>query len=169
MFNKILVPLDGSEWSARVLTEVAELAKIHNAQVTLMHVCHTLDFGVGEASPGVIQETSARQEKACDTFLGKAANDLRNLGISVDYICVEGSPVREIIDYATKNGMGLIAMATHGAGEVAWAMGSTAERIVTHSPVPVLLFRVMEAKAPELKPKFQIKEEHFATPGVGTP
>jgi nucleotide-binding universal stress UspA family protein len=94
MFNKILVPLDGSEWSAKILTQVAELAKIHNAQVTLIHACRTLDFGVGEASPAVIQATSARQEKACDTFLSKAADDLKSLGINVDYICVEGGPVR---------------------------------------------------------------------------
>jgi len=57
--------------------------------------------------------------------------------------------------------MDLIAMATHGTGEVAWVLGSTAEKVVSHATVPVLLFRVIEFKPPLLK------EVYFATPGVG--
>lgn len=161
MFTKILVPLDGSELAARVLPKVAELAKTFNAQVTLLHACHTEAFGVGEATPGVMAAAPAAEKKVCETFLSKAANDLKGQGVNVNFTCVEGVPAREIVGYAAKNGMDLIAMATHGAGEVAWVLGSVAEKVLSHATVPVLLFRVMEIKPPVLK------EEYFATPGVG--
>jgi hypothetical protein len=45
-------------------------------------------------------------------------------------------------------------MATHGKGEVAWVLGSVAEKVVTHATVPVLLFRVMEAKPLYTKEEF---------------
>jgi hypothetical protein len=45
-------------------------------------------------------------------------------------------------------------MATHGMGEVAWILGSVAEKVVRHATVPVLLFRVIGAKKPLLKTDF---------------
>ncbi len=154
MFNKILVPLDGSELAAKVLPQVVELAKTFNSQVTLIHVCHTEAFGIGEAAPEVVEKAPVAEKKACEAFLSKVANDLKGQGVNVGFTCVEGVPAREIIAYAQKNGMDLIAMATHGAGEVAWVLGSTAEKVVTHATVPVLLFRVMEVKPPALKEEF---------------
>jgi nucleotide-binding universal stress UspA family protein len=93
--------------------------------------------------------------------LAQAAKGLQDQGLDVKTECVEGVPAREIIYYADKNKMDLIAMATHGTGEVAWVLGSTAEKVVSHATVPVLLFRVIEFKPPLLK------EVYFATPGVG--
>lgn len=152
MFKKILVPLDGSELAAKVLPQVTELAKTCESQVTLIHVCHT--EAMGEATPGVLAAVPAAAKKACEAFLSKAAKDLADKGLKVDWACVEGVPAREIIGYADKNKLDLIAMATHGRGEVAWVMGSTAERVVSHATVPVLLFRVMEFKPPALKEEF---------------
>jgi nucleotide-binding universal stress UspA family protein len=152
MFKKILVPLDGSELAAKVLPSVTELAKTCKSQVTLIHVCQT--EMVGEATPGVIEAAPAQMEKICQRFLSKAAQDLQAAGLQVDFACVEGSPAMQIIGYADKNNFDLIAMATHGRGEVAWVLGSTAEKVVSHATVPVLLFRVMEFKPPLLKEEF---------------
>ena len=154
MFKKILVPLDGSELAARILPQVVEMAKTFNAQVTLLHVCHTEGFGVGEATPAVMAAAPAAEAKVCEAFLTKTGNDLKNQGLNVAWACMEGVPAREIIAYADKNNADLIAMATHGKGEVAWVLGSTAERVVSHATVPVLLFRVMEFKPPLLKEEF---------------
>lgn len=154
MFNKILVPLDGSDLAAKILPQVVELAKTFKSQVTLLHVCHTEAFGVSEAAPGVIEKAPVAEKKACEAFLSKTGADLKAQGVQVDWACVEGVPAREIIGYADKNGYDLIAMATHGKGEVAWVLGSTAEKVVSHATVPVLLFRVMEFKPPVLKEEF---------------
>jgi len=148
MFNKILVPLDGSELAAKILPQVIDLAKVYNSQVTLLHVYYA---EVGEATPAVIQEAVAQEAKRCELFLAQAGKDLEAQGVKVKVECVEGSPAREIIAYADKNGMDLIAMATHGKGEVAWVLGSVAEKVVSHATVPVLLFRVLEIKPPKTK------------------
>jgi nucleotide-binding universal stress UspA family protein len=69
----------------------------------------------------------------------------------VKIACAEGSPAREIIGYAARHRVDLIVMATHGKGEVAWVLGSVAEKVVSHATVPVLLVRVMEIKPPPTK------------------
>jgi nucleotide-binding universal stress UspA family protein len=153
-FNKILVPLDGSELAAKILPQVIDLAKAHGSQVTLLHVYYA---EVGEATPGVIKEAVAQEKKRCELFLAQAAKDLEDQGVKeVKVECVEGSPAREIIAYADKHGMNLIAMATHGKGEVAWVLGSVAEKVVSHAMVPVLLFLVLEFKPPEFKEFYPI-------------
>ena len=159
MFKKILVPLDGSELAAKVLPQVVEMAKTFKAEVTLMHVCYTPM--IGETTPGTMKAAAAHESKWCATFLGQAAKGLQDQGVDVKTVCVEGVPAREIIFYADKNNLDLIALATHGKGEVAWVLGSTAEKVVSHATVPVLLIRVIEFKPPLLK------EIYFTTPGVG--
>jgi nucleotide-binding universal stress UspA family protein len=158
MFKKILVPLDGSELASKVLPKVVELAKTCKAQVTVVHACYTP--AVGEATPGVMKAAEPMEHKWCSTFLGQAAKSLKDEGVDVSTKCLDGEPAGEIINYAEKNGMDLIAMATHGRGEMAWVMGSVAEKVVSHATVPVLLFRVLEFKP-------VLKEVYFATPGVG--
>ncbi len=160
MFNKILVPLDGSELAAKVLPQVVELAKTFKAQVTVIHVCYMPAIGE-TTSPGAIAAAEVGAKKWCAKFLGQTAKDLQAQGVDIKTECVEGVPAREIIAYAENNNMDLIALATHGKGEVAWVLGSTAEKVVSHSTVPVLLVRVIEFKPPLLK------EIYFTTPGVG--
>jgi nucleotide-binding universal stress UspA family protein len=157
MFNKILVPLDGSELAAKILPQVVDLAKTHNAEVTLLNVYYT---ELGEATAGVIREAIAQETRQCEMFLAKTAQDLEAQGVKVKIVCVEGSPAREIIGYAQKNGMDLICMATHGKGEVAWVLGSVAEKVVSHASVPVLLYRVVEVKP------LLWKEDPYFTRGI---
>jgi nucleotide-binding universal stress UspA family protein len=152
MFKKILVPLDGSELAAKILPNVIEVAKCMNAQVTLLHVCYfPMVAATQSLPPKMAREAEDKEAKECAIFLGKAAKELQLQGLSVNHECVEGVPAREILAYAEANNMDLIAMTTHGRGEVAWVVGSTAEKVVTHATVPTLLFRVMETKVPEFK------------------
>ena len=152
MFKKILVPLDGSELAARILPKVVEIAKCANAEVTLLHVCYFENEAVKESLPPQMEKNAEAGEiRACATFLGKTSDELKKSGINVTCQCIEGLPAREIIAYAHNNDIDLIAMATHGKGEVAWILGSTAEKVVTHATVPTMLFRVMATKVPELK------------------
>ena len=164
MFKKVLVPLDGSEIAAKVLPKVVEASKLCNAKVTLLHVCYSgVGAFVGEASPGVIKQAEAQEQKFCSTFLAKAAQDLQDQGLDVDYACQDGVPAREIVAFAQDKGYDLIVLGTHGAGEVAWYMGGVADRVATHATVPVLLFRTLEFKPPVLK------EVYSQVPGVQFP
>jgi len=164
MFKKILVPLDGSEIAAKILPKVAELAKTFKAKVTLFHACYAgVGAFAGEASPGMIRAEGAQEAKFCETFLAKAGQDLKGEGLDANWACVDGHPAQQIIAYAQDNGYDLIALGTHGAGEVAWYMGHVADRVATHATVPVLLFRTMAFKPPLLK------EIYSAVPGVNFP
>jgi nucleotide-binding universal stress UspA family protein len=151
MFTKILVPLDGSDLAAKILPQVVDLAKTQRAQVTLLYV---FDAALRASTSTVMQQALAEETKLCEVFLGQAAKDLEAQGVKASFACVAGSPAREIIAYAEAKGLDLIAMATHGKGEVAWVLGSVAEKVVSHATVPVLLFRVLEAKVPETKDEF---------------
>lgn len=151
MFKKILVPLDGSELAASILPGVVELAKCTNAAVTLLHVCY-FPVATDAATPHRMEAEAEREIlKECDGFLEKGEKELLKHGLSVTHQCVEGVPAREIIAFAHANKFDLIAMATHGRGEVAWVLGSTAEKVITHATVPTLLYRVFETTPPILK------------------
>lgn len=154
MFKKILVPLDGSELAAKILPKVEELAKMCDAQVTLISVSTEATDVAGMPSAEVFQEAARHQLKACQMYLADVGKELQAKGLKVDTACVEGVAAREIIRYAQEQNVDLIALATHGRGEVAWVIGSTAEKILAHATVPVLLFRVMEYKPPALKEEF---------------
>ncbi len=150
MFKKILVPLDGSELAAKILPQVADLARCHNAEMVLLNVYP--DWG--EATSEEVKNVIALEVKKCESYVNQAAKELAAQGVKATSVCMAGSPAQEIIHYADKNGLDLIAMATHGMGEVAWVLGSVAEKVVSHATVPVLLFRVLGAKKPLLKTDF---------------
>ncbi len=150
MFKKILVPMDGSELAAKIIPQVADLAKSQNAEVVLLNVYP--DWG--EATSREVKSVIEGEVKKCEEFLAQAAQDLTAQGVQNSVACVPGTPAHEIINYADQNALDLIAMATHGRGEVAWVLGSVAEKVVSHSTVPVLLFRVLGIKPPQTKVDF---------------
>jgi nucleotide-binding universal stress UspA family protein len=154
MFKKILVPLDGSDLAAKILPKVEELAKLCDAQVILLSVSAEGTDVAGMASPEVFQQAAKHAMKACQAYMETTAKALLGKGLKVDSACLDGIPARVIIKYAQDNDIDLIALATHGRGEVAWVMGSTAEKILSHATVPVLLLRVMEYNPPLLKEEF---------------
>ncbi len=154
MFKKILVPLDGSELAAKILPKVEELAKLCDAQITLVSVSSEATDVAGMASPEIFAEAARHEMKACQMYLGATVAELQGKGLKVDSACLEGVPARAVIKYAQDSKSDLIALATHGKGEVAWVMGSTAEKILSHSSVPVLLLRVIEYRPPLLKEEF---------------
>jgi nucleotide-binding universal stress UspA family protein len=150
MFKKILLPLDGSELAAQIIPQVADLAKSQNAEVVLLNVYP--DWG--EATSQEVKALIEGEVKKCEALLAQAAQDLAAQEVKTSVACIMGTPAQEIITYADRNGIDLIAMATHGRGEVAWVLGSVAEKVVSHATVPVLLFRVLGIKPPKTKVDF---------------
>ena len=150
MFNKILVPLDGSELAGKVISQAEDLAKSFNAQLVLLTV--------GSAEVGEIDEFAQEAFKSqavarlpAAKYLAATTAALQAKGIKATWAYKQGAPAQWIINYAVEHQVDLIAMASHGAGEIAWLLGSVAQRVVSHAPVPVLLIRVMQPKLPEHK------------------
>ena len=69
--------------------------------------------------------------------------------MEVTWVYKQGNPAKEIVAYAAENDMDLIAIASHGGGEIAWLLGSVAQKVIAHAPVAVLLWRVTEPKPPD--------------------
>jgi nucleotide-binding universal stress UspA family protein len=152
VFNKILVPLDGSDLAAKVIPQAEDLAKAFGAQLVLMTVGSEEVGEVGEASPQAGSEAVARLPAV--KYLQQTAAAVKDKGLKATWVFKQGnSPAREIMAYAADQQVDLIIMATHGAGEMAWLLGHVAHRVVSHAQATVLLLRVLEAKLPEHKPE----------------
>ncbi len=149
MFKKILVPLDGSDLAAKIIPQVETLAKHTNAQVTLLSVGSSNICAFGPAKGA--EAAAPCPETPLANHLEKITANLKAAGLEANWVYKEGQPAREIVAYADANQVDLIALASHGAGEVAWVLGSVAKRVMDHAPVSVLLLRVAEIEPPTLK------------------
>jgi nucleotide-binding universal stress UspA family protein len=160
MLKKMLVPLDGSELAAKVLPYVEDLARALQAEVTLFTIggipslTYVARGEISEARPGVIVDVEQHAKEEAEKYLVETTKALKAKGINANYVYKEGIPAQAIIKYAKENSFDLIALASHGRGEVAWVLGSVAEKVVSHTSVPVLLVRVLEIKPPMLKEEF---------------
>src|SRR5208337_1678380 len=112
---------------------------------------------VGSAAVGEITESSSEVGTEAVArlpvvkYLEETAAALRAKNLAATWDYKQGTPAPEIIAYAVGHRMDLIILGSHGAGEVAWLLGSVAHQVVSHSPVPVLLLRVLGPKLPEHK------------------
>ena len=147
MFEKILVPLDGSPLAATILPEVEDLAKSQKSEITLLTVSNVPSPAIlAEAGNAVIDPILIWRKNTAEEYLTETTKTLKAKGLKVSWAYREGAPAKEIIRYADEARCDLIAMATHGRGEVAWVLGSVAEKVVSHATVPVLLMRVLKGQ-----------------------
>ena len=147
MFEKILVPLDGSPLAATILREVEDLARNQKSEITLLTVSNVPNPTIlAEAGNAVIEPILRWRKSTAEEYLTETTKTLKAKGLKVSWVYREGAPAREIIRYADEARCDLIAMATHGRGEVAWVLGSVAEKVVSHAAVPVLLMRVLKGQ-----------------------
>jgi nucleotide-binding universal stress UspA family protein len=141
MFARILAPLDGSPLAEGILPEVAELARLHAAEVMLLRVALAHTF------PGVdATDAQVHAVEEAEGYLAEVERQLAAQGITVSRAVRYGHAAGEILDHAQARHVDLIAMSTHGrTGILRVVLGSVAEAVLRDSPLPVLLLR---AKAP---------------------
>jgi nucleotide-binding universal stress UspA family protein len=146
MFKKILIPLDGSELAAQILPQVEDLAKSEQAEIALITVGNISGVAhLAESDPSLVDAANNALQRAAMKNLTDVANGMRAKGLKVNWVYRNGLPAQEIIKYAAETSYDLIAMATHGRREVAWVLGSVAEKVASHASMHVLLLRVIEA------------------------
>jgi len=138
MFKKILVPLDGSELSELALKYAEEMAVTLNSEVELVYVCVPAEKGYRHMHELYIQKMAEQVRNHIKAYHPGEAGLL----VPVKTAVLDGDPAAEIISYADRNYINLIAMVSHGrSGIVPWSMGSTAFRVVQRTTKPVLLIR----------------------------
>jgi len=145
MFNKILVPLDGSELAECVFPYVEDIALKRASRVELAFVVehYEMPFHGGV----VLDEENLKQierfaTEGAEQYMRSVKKRLFSKGIDVDTVILEGKIADILVDYANNNDFDLIVMATHGrSGLARWVVGSVADKILHCSTVPVLLIR----------------------------
>ncbi len=148
MYEKILVPVDGSETSKRGLEEACKLSREKGGRLRCLHVIddHFLAFNyIGLMYTPELFETL---KKNGSKILEEASKQAGDKGVPVESILRESGGRRvceTILEEARTWPADLIVMGTHGRrGWSHLALGSDAELVVRESPVPVLLVRAAE-------------------------
>jgi len=156
MFERIVVPLDGSRLSAQAIPYANELAHKFNAEVMLLrvvtdnHTAYTTQTGgfgdnsamqiISEQIPLKDVENTAHARR----YLMNRAKDVSDNGVSVTYHVIEGSPARSIMEFAEMHEASLIVMMSHGRGRFKRAiLGSVTDAIMRGSTIPVLVIRAL--------------------------
>jgi nucleotide-binding universal stress UspA family protein len=145
MFKHILLPTDGSPLSEAAMRKGIQFAKTINARVTGFCVAPALRHFGFDADIGPEfkkQAAAAVQAEVAKNLLAieKAAKDA---GVPCDTFCeISDHPYEAIIRVAEKRGCDLIMMASHGQrGVKGLLLGSETQKVLTHSRIPVLVFR----------------------------
>ena len=150
MLQKILVPLDGSKLSDRILEQVRRLLQKQDVEVRLLRVLSEFAYAPGQARREALESAQAHLE-------GKR-KALASQGAKASMVLLSGGdPAEKILEYAGRYRPSLVAMATHGhSGLKRWTRGSVAERVLRHSPFPILLwnpFHPERRRSPRLRIK----------------
>ncbi len=145
MFKHILIPTDGSDLSRKALLYGVEIARENKARVTALTVRPS--YAINSADmigvAGGQDEFEAETLRYAEHALTQAKMAGEAAGVAVETIEEVGDqPYRAIIDCARANKCDLIVMASHGRrGVAALLLGSETLKVLTHSAVPVLVFR----------------------------
>ena len=148
IYQRILVPVDGSPTSNAGLDEAIRLAKLMGAKIRLVHVLDGMLFGIGLET--YVGDVLGMLSEAGAQILTEAKARVESSGVAVDTFITEmfGERVCDVVaEQASGWKADLIVIGTHGRrGARRLVMGSDAEQIVRSAPVPVLLVRMPGAK-----------------------
>ncbi|MBU2445647.1 MAG: universal stress protein [Bacteroidetes bacterium] len=158
--EKILVPTDFSDLSYTALEYASIIADTYDAEVFLIHVLEHLP---------VEKKKKNEQGKTIREYKKEARDKLKELSMkflplveNVEFVVLQGNPYKEILKYVVDNEIGLIVLATHGkTGFKHVLIGSIAEKIVRHAPVPVLTVKPTEVRDKFLTSDDVEKELHL--------
>ncbi|HYD80062.1 MAG TPA: universal stress protein [Paucimonas sp.] len=145
MFKHILVPTDGSPLSEAAISHAVEFAKSIGARITGVHVIpafHTFDYRA-EMLEDTRQQFEKDSRAHAQRFLAKIEQAAQEAGVECStLLATHDHPYEAIIETARETGCDAIVMASHGRkGIKALLMGSETQKVLTHSTIPVLVYR----------------------------
>lgn len=144
MYKHILLPTDGSELSKAAMKHGVALARTINAKVTALVVStplHSLVVDPGAVSKALDQYKALVAAQTAK-YLENVREDAERSGVSCNALCIEhDKPYEAIVDTAKKFNCDLVVMASHGLRGVSAILGSETLKVLTHSSVPILVFR----------------------------
>lgn len=145
MYKKILIAMDESRHSEEVKKHGIMLAKVLGASVTVLYVVEEIIYVPPSPylSPPPITPSLTQSQEEGKKIVEKVIEKGKEMGVKVTPIITVGHPASEIIEHAKDHD--LVVMGTLGrSGIVSLLIGSVAEKVVRHAPVPVLVIRTKE-------------------------
>lgn len=144
MFQRMLLPLDGSKRAERAIPLAARIARASGSSLILLRAAGTqIEFGTYIRQPSVlIQEALELDLTRAIDYLAriKMSNELTGIETMVEVR--SGGAAQTILDVAQMRHVDLIVMCSHGeTGFKRWVLGSVAQQVARHSPLPVLVLR----------------------------
>ena len=138
MYEKILVPLDGSELAEVALPYAEELAGRLGSEVVLVHVCESAEAQYHHMHQLYIQKMVGATKRGAKRYLEQPGSK----EILVRSVILTGHPAERIADFADEQCIDLIVIATHGwSGIRRWVVGSVADKLLRATKRPVALIR----------------------------
>ncbi|MFQ6122686.1 MAG: universal stress protein [Dehalococcoidales bacterium] len=155
MYERILVPLDGSKVGEAALPHIENLASKlipeTEVEITLLQVITSLEHyvtirGAESAYVPYTQEELNQIKKKAEDYLDKAGDSLRAKGAVVKCEVRTGHAAEEIIKAAQETNADLVAMSTHGRSGIGrWGFGSVTDKVLRGANIPVLVVRAPKA------------------------
>lgn len=144
MYKRILVPTDGSDLSMDAVKGAARFAKPIGASVVLITVIEPYSYtSLSEYRPESIDDYDERMRQVAADRLADARVVFEEAGVPVETLALKSfSPAEAIIDASTEHDCDCIFMASHGRkGLAAVLLGSETQKVLTHSKLPVMVYR----------------------------
>jgi len=143
MYHRILVPLDTSELAEVALPYAEQMAGRLGSEITLMSVSHSAGEKEQRVFRSYIEGTVEVTKERAKRYLQKPTGQ----DVKVQYAILVGNPAEEIVDYADRENIDVIVMATHGRSGIGrWALGSVADKVLRATERPVVLIRAKGAR-----------------------
>ena len=150
MYDRVLLPTDGSLGMASAYEQCFHQARLNDATVHALYVVDARAYVMlPEDTQGRVRDLLAQEGQRALDYLEERAE---KLGVELDTELVEGVPHEAILEYADEHDVDLVVMGTHGqTGEERRIVGSVAEAVVRHATVPVMTVRMREEDAAALE------------------
>lgn len=144
MFSRILVGLDGSEYSLKALEFAVDLAKKYSSQLVLVHVVMRQIYAINPPEAGILAGTAIVRELEAEgkAILAKGEETVKAQGLPVQARLRQGVPAEELLRAATDEKADLIVLGSRGLSQVkAFLLGSVSDKVSHHAKCPTLIVR----------------------------
>lgn len=161
MYDRILLPTDGSIGMLNAITHCFHQARLNDAAV---HALYVVDLRAYVMLPDEHQDRVKQVLIEEGTAALEHLEDRTGEEIDIETEIREGVPHEEILEYAEENDIDLVVMGTHGrTGEKKRIVGSVAEEVVRAAEMPVLTARVTETEIEELDEEIPEAQRRYIT------
>ncbi len=137
MYNKILLPIDGTKHSEKTIDYAINMAKSNKASIVVIHAVELSRLGIKSAA-GILQSAKLGQEENAKKLVAKVIAKLKRQNINATGVVVMSKAEKAILSSIETEKPDVVVMGSHSSGT---GLGSTARRVLRQSSVPVMVVK----------------------------